>query len=231
MFRSPVCRKLFLGAAAVALFGLAGCKSQDEASQQPTQPAPAPQQAKASPAPGKSAPAKPVPAKPAVANSSKTAAANKKAAPKPTPVAAKSKEPVQLTNVTVPKGTAITATVGQTLASDKNHSGDSFAAVLSAPIKVDGKVVLPKGAHVTGRIVAVKKHELKVTLASVVVHGKSYDLATNSVRPADKDQHKNNAGAQADANNQKQQADNATLSAKTRLTFKLAKPVTVPVKG
>lgn len=134
-------------------------------------------------------------------------AVKKEAAPKAVAVSAKGTQPAQV--VTVPKGTAITATMGKTLSADKNHSGDSFVASLSSPVKVDGKTVLPKGSRITGRVVTAKKHELKVALATVVVRGKSYDLATNSVRPSDK----------------------ATLSAKTKLTFKLAKPVTVAAKG
>src|SRR5207248_4967181 len=83
--------------------------------------------------------------------------------------------------VTVPKGTAISATVGQTLTSNKNHVGDTFAGSLSTPVKIEGKTVIPKGTHVTGRVVTVKKKELKVALASVELHGKSYQLETNSV--------------------------------------------------
>ena len=234
MFCFQVYRKLFLAASVVALSAMAGCKGQatDEATSQPANQSAPRQQAKASPAPAKPAAAKPVAAKPAAVSASKPAA-NKNAAPKAVAVAAKSTQPAQLVNVTVPKGTPITATVGQSLASNKNHTGDSFAASLSAPIEVDGKVVLPKGAHVTGRIVAIKKHELRVTLASVVVHGKSYSLATNSVRPADRDPRKNDSSdAKADASSsQKQKKENSTLSAKTQLTFKLAKPITVSVKG
>lgn len=229
MFNSQLYRKLFLGAAAVALFAVAGCKSEEgsEATNQaPNQPATPPQQAKASPAAAKPVPSKPAAANPATAHAAK---AKSNATPKPVPASAKTTEPAQLTSVTVPKGTSITATMGQSLTSDKNHTGDSFAAVLFAPIKVDGKTVLPKGAHVTGRIVGVKNHELKVTLAAVVLHGKSYNLATNSVRPSD--QSKNNANSDNQDKASKPKKDNGTLSAKTKLTFKLAKPVTVPVKG
>jgi hypothetical protein len=230
MFRSELYSKLFLAAAAVSLCVVGGCKSTDEASQQAAQP---PQQTT------QQAKAHPTPAKPAPAAAKPTPAVHKDAAPKAVAASAKSTQPVQLVSMTVPKGTAITATVGEALASDKNHTGDSFAAILSAPIKVDGKTVLPKGAHVTGRIVGVRKHELKLALASVSIHGKSYDLATNSVRRADKDQLKNNAAAAADSDAGSQdkpaapkpRKDNSTLSAKTQLTFKLAKPVTVPVKG
>ena len=91
------------------------------------------------------------------------------------------KAPQPATMVTVPKGTAISATVGQTLASNKNHVGDMFAARLTTPVQVEGKTVIPKGAKVVGRVVKVKNKELKVTLASVELHGKSYELETNSV--------------------------------------------------
>ncbi len=129
--------------------------------------------------------------------------------------------------VTLPKGTEITATVAQTLASDKNHWGDAFAASLARPVKVDGKTVLPRGTEVTGRILEVKSHELKVVLASVVVDGIYCDLTTNARRPSDKDQPKHSKKN----NRRKQKKDNSTLSARTRLTFKLSKPATIPAKA
>jgi len=203
MFHSLRYRNLSLAASALGLFTVAGCSNQPatEATKQP---------------------------KPTA-----TAGVAKAAMAKPIAASAKVTQPPQA--VTLPKGTAITATVGQTLASDKNHQGDSFAASLTTPVKLDGKTVLPKGTHVTGRVVNVKNHELKVVLASVTVKGKSYHLATNSLRPSDKNQAKNNgkskAAAQDKSSDQKQKKDNSILSAKTQLTFKLAKPVTVPVKG
>jgi hypothetical protein len=140
----------------------------------------------------------------------------------------KETEPTQL--VTVPKGTAITATLGQTLATDQNHPGDSFDARLSMPVEIDGKVVIPKGARISGRVVKIKKRELKVALASVVVRGKSYDLETNSIRPSDKSQAKGNTGSTSAANDKKNK-NVTTLAAQTQLTFKLAKAITVPVKS
>jgi outer membrane murein-binding lipoprotein Lpp len=209
MFNSQVYRQLWLGAVAAGFITVAGCSNQ-----------PANEAANAS---------KNVPA-----------ATAKKAEPaKPAVASAKATEPAQL--VTVPKGMAITATVGQTLATDKNKPGDSFAARLSAPLQVDGKTVIPKGARLTGHVVTVKKNELKVTLASVTLHGKSYDLETNSIRPPKKAQAKNNdksadknsgkgSAASKDAKD-KSKKDVTTVPAQTQLTFKLAKPVTVPVRG
>ena len=197
MFSSQVHRNLWLALAAAALLTVAGCSN--------TATDEASNTAKPADTAKPAATAKPV------------------AAAKP----ASAKAPQPTTMVTVPKGTAISATVGQTLATDKNKVGDTFAASLTTPITVEGKTVIPKGAHVTGRIVTVKKHELKVTLASVVIHGKSYDLETNSVAGS-KSQAKNNA---KDTDKSKANKDVTLLGAKSQLTFKLAKPVTIPVKG
>jgi hypothetical protein len=197
MFSSQVHRNLWLALAAAALLTVAGCSNTATDETSNT-------------------------AKPA--DTAKPAATAKPvAAAKP----ASAKAPQPTTMVTVPKGTAISATVGQTLATDKNKVGDTFAASLTTPITVEGKTVIPKGAHVTGRIVTVKKHELKVTLASVVVHGKSYQLETNSIAGS-KSQAKTNA---KDTEKAKANKDVTLLGAKSQLTFKLAKPVTIPVKG
>jgi len=194
MCNSQVHRNFWLALAAAALLIVAGCSN--TATNEPTTTA------------KKVATAKPA------------ATAEPAATAKPAPVA-KASQPT--TMVTVPKGTVISATIGQTLATDKNKVGDTFAASLTAPIQVEGKTVIPKGAHVTGRIVKVKKHEMKVMLASVVIHGKSYQLETNSVRGS-KSQAK-------DTDNAKANKDVTLLTAKSQLTFKLAKSVTIPVKG
>ncbi|HET9995597.1 MAG TPA: hypothetical protein VFQ18_09330 [Candidatus Acidoferrum sp.] len=212
MFNSLVNRKLWLAVAAAGLFAVTGCSNQPQ-SDATNQPASKPK-VKATNQPVN---------KPA-------ATAKKPATVKPVSASSTVPEP-QL--VTVPKGMPITATVSQTLATDKNHPGDSFAASLSMPLMVDGKTVIPKGARLTGHVVTVKKHELKVTLASVVLHGKSYDLETNSIRPPknnDKNNDKNKA-KDSTAAKDKDKKDITTLPAKTQLTFKLAKSVTVPVRG
>ncbi len=223
MLNSEGLRKFSLAVAAAAFLTAAGCSNQatDQAINQT--PAAAKKAATGKPAAVKPAAAKPAATKPEAGKvvaargaTAKPAAVNK--TPQPT--------------VTVPKGTEISATVGQTLATDKNKVGDTFAASLATPVKLDGKIVIPKGAQVTGRIVTVKKHELKVTLASVVVRGKSYPLETNSVAGS-KSQAKNTA-TQKDAKSTdkaKANPDVTLLAAKSQVTFKLAKPVTIPVKA
>ena len=162
---------------------------------------------------------------PAVVDSSHPAQAAQDAATGAAPGAATvspaaATQPLHL--VTLPKGTQITATVRQTLNTDKNRRGDTFSARLAQPVKVDGKTVLPRGTAITGRITKLRTYELKVALSSVVVDGIYCDLDTNSRRPSDKE---------PKPVNQKQYKDNSTLSARTRLTFKLSKPATVPAKA
>jgi outer membrane murein-binding lipoprotein Lpp len=197
MSNSGARRKVWLAVAASGFLALAGCSSQ------------APKQSGATEATKKVEPAKPVqPAKPVEPVKQAREAAPAK--PLPTP---KKVTPAAVL-VTVPKGTSISATVTQTLASNKNHAGDSFAASLSTPVKVGGKIVIPKGAHVTGRVLAAKKKgpaELTVALASVEIQGKSYALKTNSIDPSGK--------------------KDITVPAASRLKFKLAKSVNIPVRG
>jgi hypothetical protein len=198
MFNSQVRRNVWLALAAAAVLTAAGCSKMDTEEASNTL---------------------------KEANTAKPVAAAKPAVTAKPAAVAKAAEPE--TMVTLPKGTAISAAARQTLATDKNKVGDTFAASLTAPIQVDGKTVIPKGAQVTCRIVKVKKHELKVTLASVVIHGKSYPLDSNSI-----------AGPKSEAKNDAKDSDKAKanknvtlLAAKSKLMFKLAKPVTIPVKG
>jgi len=204
MFDSRVHRKLWLAAAAAGLLTVAGCSNQ------------ATNEAAATPPKAQTPKAQ----------------APKAATPKAVSVSSKAPEPT--TMVTVPKGTAISATVGQTLASNKNHVGDTFAAKLSTPVQVEGKTVIPKGAKVVGRVVKVKNKEMKVTLASVELQGKSYELETNSVAQSAKNQAKNNPKDSVQAKSKtdtKDKKDVTTLPAQSQLSFKLAKSVTIPVKG
>jgi hypothetical protein len=155
------------------------------------------------------------------ANQPQTAPVKKAAPPKPVAAAPKP-EPKPIAMVTLPKGTAINATLGQTLTSKKNKVGDTFAATLKAPVTVDKNTIIPKGAKLEGKIVAIKKHDIKVALASVSLKGKSYPLETNSITGPAKAQVQNAKATDAKA------SDVVVLAAKTSLTFKLAKAASVP---
>lgn len=195
MFDSKLNHKLSIAAAVLGLFSAAGCAEQ---------------------------PATVAKSQPAQAAGQPTSSAADSAAPVNTASPGANTPATQpLHLVTLPKGTEITATVRQTLNTDKNRKGDTFSGRLAQPVIVDGMTVLPRGTAITGRITKLRTSELKVALSSVVVDGIHCDLDTNSRRPSDKE---------PKPVNQKQYKDNSTLSARTRLTFKLSKPATVPGK-
>jgi hypothetical protein len=101
--------------------------------------------------------------------------------------------------VTVPEGTVIPVTLDQALSSEDNRTGDDFDASVSAPIVVDGKTVIPKGARARGRIVESKASgrlnnpaRLELTLTSIEVGGTRYDVDTGDTRRVGKSHTKRN---------------------------------------
>lgn len=59
--------------------------------------------------------------------------------------------------VTAPAGTPVVVTITEELRASKNSVGDGFTGVLNQPVKGSGgAVIFPRGAHVTGTVVASK---------------------------------------------------------------------------
>src|SRR5271165_1567432 len=90
-----------------------------------------------------------------------------------------------LTYVTIPAGTRISVRTIDSIDSTKNHVGDRFQASLQEPITVDGKVVVPKGADVYGRLDESKtsgtftgRSQLQLELTGIVVNGQTVPLVT-----------------------------------------------------
>jgi hypothetical protein len=88
----------------------------------------------------------------------------------------------------VPAGTAIEISMQQSLSSATASSGENFAAVLDEPLVVNGQTVIPRGADVTGHVLAARHsgrlHNpgyLRITLDSVSVNGKSVPVETSSL--------------------------------------------------
>ena len=90
--------------------------------------------------------------------------------------------------LTVPTGTLVNVRLQQSVSSASARSGEEFAAVLDEPLVSEGKTIAPRGATVTGRVVAARKsghlHDsgyLRLALTSVDVNGKALPLHTSSV--------------------------------------------------
>jgi hypothetical protein len=86
---------------------------------------------------------------------------------------------------TLPEHTAIRVTLDQSLATNRSRPGDHFRATVSEPVIVDGKTVIPKGAHAKGLVVDARKSgrlrgraRLQLALQSVEVDGQNYDVRT-----------------------------------------------------
>src|SRR5215467_6655209 len=103
--------------------------------------------------------------------------------------------------ITIPEGSPFEVVLDETLASNRNHAGDSFAASLSQPVLENGKTIIPAGAHVAGRVVDAKDSgrlhvpaRLSVALSSIEVDGKSYDIDTNTLGRTGQNHNKRNLG-------------------------------------
>ena len=88
-------------------------------------------------------------------------------------------------SVTVPAGTRLSVRTIDAIDSTKNHVGDRFEASLEEPVTVDGRVVVPKGASVYGRLEEAKtsgtftgRSELRLALTEIVVNGQTVPLVS-----------------------------------------------------
>ena len=105
-------------------------------------------------------------------------------------------EPARLT---IPAGTPLTVRLQSRVSSASAQSGDTFDAVLDEPVVVKGETLIPRGANVVGRVLAANKggrlHKpayLRITLASVSLHGKNVPIDTSALSMAGKSHKKRN---------------------------------------
>ena len=89
--------------------------------------------------------------------------------------------------IVVRTGTNIRVTIDQDVSSKDSNVGDRVSASLAAPIVVNGSVVVPQGAKVSGKVTAAKSAgrfkggaELAITLTSIEVGGKRYSIQTST---------------------------------------------------
>jgi hypothetical protein len=169
---------------------------------------------------------------------------------------------------TLPQGTVLEVVLDQTISSGENRSGDSFEATLAAPVVIEGKMVIPKDAKVhghvddaegSGRLKGVA--HLDLTLDSIEVGGKSYDLQTSHIDRTGQNHNKRNGeligggagvgaligalagggkgaviggavGAGAGTGTAAYTGkQDIRVPAETRLSFQLSRPLTITMKG
>jgi hypothetical protein len=88
----------------------------------------------------------------------------------------------------LPAGTPITIRLESAVSSASARPGDSFPGVLDEPLVIEGQTVAPRGAAVTGRVLAAKSsghlHDpgyLRIALVSLDVGGKPVAIETSSI--------------------------------------------------
>ncbi|MFZ3213623.1 MAG: hypothetical protein WA188_19120, partial [Terriglobales bacterium] len=87
---------------------------------------------------------------------------------------------------TIPDGTVLQVRKIDSVDSKSNQPGDRFRASLDTPITIDGKVIVPQGAEVDGRVAELKggghftgKPAIALELAALSVNGQRYTLHTS----------------------------------------------------
>lgn len=87
----------------------------------------------------------------------------------------------------VPAETVISVTLDQPVGSKISTPGSAFSATVAAPISVDGRLAIPKGAHVSGVVKDAKPAGrfkggavLALTLTNVSVKNETYDIDTTA---------------------------------------------------
>jgi hypothetical protein len=104
-------------------------------------------------------------------------------APQPPP------PPVPNAGVLVPAGTNIVIRMIDGVDSEKNRTGQTFAASIDEPVMLNGQTVIPRGADAVVKLVDSKESgkltgraELTLDLMSVRVNGQMVDVNTQTVR-------------------------------------------------
>ncbi|MBZ5496173.1 MAG: hypothetical protein LAP85_07195 [Acidobacteriia bacterium] len=90
--------------------------------------------------------------------------------------------------IVIPSGTRFEISLVDPINSAENKSGDTFKATLNQDLEADGKVIVPKGSTVAGKLIEVKQSgrvegraALSMTLTKITVGEASYPIQTNTL--------------------------------------------------
>lgn len=121
------------------------------------------------------------PAEPAAAASTPAASAPAAAVPEPAPVR-------QAEQITIPAGTTITVRMIDGIDSSQHRAGEEFAATVDAPVVVDDRVIIRRGADARVRLRLAAsagrmtgRSELEVELVGLAVGDQTYAVETSVV--------------------------------------------------
>ncbi len=106
--------------------------------------------------------------------------------PSSTPLAASTTPTSAPEKIIVPYGTILPVRLTESLSSELNEKGDTFLASLASPVLVGGRVVIPEGAGIKGRVVEIQsagrfsgRPAMIIEVTRLAYNGNSYDLRSN----------------------------------------------------
>jgi hypothetical protein len=134
-------------------------------------------------------------------SSTPTASENSQVAQNQAPAPAPVLPPAPPPPIVVPAATAISVVLDQTISSKSAAAGQGFSATVSAPIAVDGVVVIPKGTHANGVVNDAKAAgrfkggaSLDISLTRLNIGGTTYRIDTSTHDSVSKGKGKRTAG-------------------------------------
>jgi hypothetical protein len=124
-------------------------------------------------------------------------------APKPAPKPAAPPAPAAASRpkgVTVPAGTAINVRLTDAIDVDASQAGQKFKAIVDDPVRVDGSIVIPRGASATLQAVQVQQSgkmkgsdKISLKISTITFGGMVYEIATSYVESKGKGEGKRTA--------------------------------------
>ncbi len=140
----------------------------------------------------------------------------------------------------IPANTVIYVRLQQALTSSSAQPGQTFAAVLDEPVLVQDQTVAPKGAEITGKVLAARESGrlrkagyVRITLSAISVNGKTLPLQTTSVIAAGGSFKNRNLGiiGGGTANSFASDEKAAGFTSERRLGFRLTQPLEIATGG
>jgi hypothetical protein len=135
------------------------------------------------------------------AASSATDSSSSASAPATPPAATPEPPPPPPKPLVVPADTVISVVLDQAVGSKISTPGQAFSATVQAPIEVDGRVAIPKGARASGVVKDAKPAGrfkgaavLSLTLTSLTVRNEDYNIQTSAPSQSSTGKGKRTAG-------------------------------------
>jgi hypothetical protein len=131
----------------------------------------------------------------------------------------------------LPSGTLLTVQLEDALSTSKVRAGDTFTALVTAPLTIDGAALIKRGAAVTGRVESARSRTdpsalapgyFRLTLSAITVEGRRLPLQTSSLFARGSPQLSNISSS---ANPEDPPSSGIKVEKGRRLTFRLTAPV------